>query len=822
MNTIDDLLAIARHLNFVDANEAETRLKIIDKILFEILGWTHDDIHVEQRVSEDGSVTFADYIVQTASTAFIVEAKKIGVAFDTSPTDRRLKLTQTNLQGAFGDAIIQARDYCRKLGIQFAVVTNGNQWITFPAIRTDKVSFASSYAIVFNSLESILKHDLAEFKDLLSRKAVVNSSLENTLLGYTEDQISERRLKNFFRSPNTSENKNPIFPLIESAITTAFSDTITDIAPDLFEKCYVNSPDRTKFDRRINMHIVKSQHLFSVQPIRPMQKKESNAFKEILSNAHKQAKPLAIVILGTVGAGKTTFLHYTRNVSASNVFKKTPGTIYPHWIRVDFLGYTNDESSVDYIYKAIKDYIIEDDFLSDYNNCISHAYKSEIIAIKKGPSFLIAANEDEFKKVVAQKLQQDYDNTKPYIDKLLSYTTSKTPVFLVIDNVDQLDEKTQSKIFTDCVALSQRLRLNLVIALRSSTYVEHRNSPAFNAFDFDPILIEPPKVESVLSKRFFLARNLINGESGEFIAENGASVKVENLSNIIDLVQSSVLGTEVGGLLEVLAAGDIRNALRMTREFLEHGYTKPGKAIQTYQKTGSYVLPRHEALRSILLGNQAVYSESFSLIGNPFDSRLDRTKLQMLRLFILSSLVQHSSEASFQYLEGTEIKKQLRTIGIGDREALKALEDLCKLRFVHTASHNQPDFNSSYYPSRLGGHIIRDLIFNFTFIENVMMDTFIADETTWDSLTKLGREIGNKSDDIVARLESRIERVKIFYNYMTNLYSEFVEESNKRALPKEWRFNPLDEGYNILDGNLIRAHDSAVKNYGSSKNNQRR
>lgn len=66
-----------------------------------------------------------------------------------------------------------------------------------------------------------------------------------------------------------------------------------------------------------------------------------------------------------------------------------------------------------------------------------------------------------------------------------------------MDNVDQLSEEVQSQIFTDCVAFSQRLKCNLVISLRNSTYVEHRNSPAFNAFDFDPILIEPPKVESV-------------------------------------------------------------------------------------------------------------------------------------------------------------------------------------------------------------------------------------------------------------------------------------------------------------------------------------
>lgn len=253
-----------------NGNETETRLKVIDRVLFEVLGWTHDDVSVEPRVSEDGKTTFADYVIKTANVALVVEAKKVGVPFETKYLSRKFKLSKTNLNGGLGDAIIQARDYCRKLGIQFAVVTNGEQWIVFPANRVDSVGFHDSMAIAFNSLESILKDNHSDFSDLLSRKAVINSSLDNLLLGYTEDQIEERRLKNFFRTSGHQETTNPMYPLIEEAITTAFSDTITEMDPSLFEKCYVNSTDRTKFDRKINMHISKSQSLFNTSPIRPL------------------------------------------------------------------------------------------------------------------------------------------------------------------------------------------------------------------------------------------------------------------------------------------------------------------------------------------------------------------------------------------------------------------------------------------------------------------------------------------------------------------------------------------------------------------------
>lgn len=76
MDIITKIIEDAQKLQLSSANEAETRLKIIDQILFEVLKWTRDDVSVETRVSEDGETTFADYVIKTASTAFIIEAKK--------------------------------------------------------------------------------------------------------------------------------------------------------------------------------------------------------------------------------------------------------------------------------------------------------------------------------------------------------------------------------------------------------------------------------------------------------------------------------------------------------------------------------------------------------------------------------------------------------------------------------------------------------------------------------------------------------------------------------------------------------------------------
>lgn len=807
---IEKIIDDAKKLVESGANEAETRFRIIDEVIFNILNWTKDDVTVEDRVSEDGETTFSDYIIRTVSTAFVIEAKKVGVSFLTSKKDRKLKLTQSVVTGDLGKAITQARDYCRKLSIQFAVVTNGIQWIVFPANRTDQVTFNSSYAIVFNSIEDTLKNNYDEFRELLSRNSVINSSLEYNLLGDISDQIEERRLKNNSKKTYYSNNKNPMYPLIESSINISFSQSINKLDPSSFEKCYVNTPERIKFDKKINMYLSKSQHLFDSNPIRPMRKHDANHLKNSLIRSQKDAIPLAILILGTVGAGKTTFLHYTRHISTAEMFKKEKGKLKPQWIDIDFLEYNKSQKPIEYIYECIKKYISNDDYLKDYNLCVKKAYQKDIDFFSSLP----INSEEELRSSITSLIMDDYKKITPYVDKIISQISKEVAIFIVVDNVDQLDENIQSDIFMDCISFTQKVSVKLIISLRNTTYIEHRNSPAFNAFEFEPILIEPPKIESVLSKRFTLAKNLSSREEGSFESDNGMKFHVSDISTIINLVQSSVLGTEVGSLLEVLAAGDVRNALRMTRQFIEHGYSNPGKALEVYEKTGRYTLPRHEAFRAIMLGNHSVYSEEYSLIANPFDSRLGKTSLQLIRLFTLSALSQYASSMQFDYLDGEIIRNNLRSIGVGDKESLKMLKDLCEYRFINTATHDHPQFSSSFFPTRLGGYIVKDLISNLTFLECTMMDTFISDKEIWEKLKEYDINIQNSWDDVVKRLELRIDKTRCFFNYMNELYLPLKEEAIRRNLPKEWRANPLEEMRSQLEDNFSRALSSAEKIYG--------
>jgi len=807
-----ELLTTHAKLVLHNANEAETRKKLIDRIVEDVLEWDDTDISYEERVSEDGGTTYADYIIRTADVALLIEAKRIGRSFDVVPTQKRVKLTGRIMEGDTGAAIVQARDYCRKKSIPFAVVTNGAQWIIFPAVRTDAVSFSDSYAIVFDSLRRILGEELEHFVDLLSRTAVVEGNLAIELIGRTTDQFEERRLNKFFKG-STVKRHNPIYPLIENEVISAFSDSIVGAESSLLEKCYVKNADRQKFDSRIRMHLQRREPLFSTQPKKPMRKKDSSSLADSISSASASRRPLAILILGTVGTGKTTFLQYTRKVASAAYFEKNQAAPYPHWIDIDFRNFSRSENPLEFIYAHLFAYLTNDTYFKDFQRAIRPAYREEIEALQSGPMFLIAQNQTEFDKKITELILNDYSAKQPYVDKMIAHGAKHAPIFLVIDNVDQFeDDSTQSRIFSDAMAIAGRLSLNLIISMRESTYVAHRGSSTFDAFDFDPLHIEPPEIPAVLSRRFFMTGQMLTGKSGSFTTHGGVNFKVEDLSVFIDIVKSSVLGTEIGERIDVLANHDVRLALRMTREFLAKGYTDPAKALQSHKNKNTYVLPKQEAFRSILLGNQSVYSEEFSVIGNPFDSRLGKSNGGLLRMFILSALVKQSN-AEGGHIDGPDIRDNIRSIGFSEDDTLKVLTDLTELRFIHTKSHGKADLNSGYYASRLGGHVVRALIADLTFVENILMDTFISDKEVWDKLRDLTQRIRDERE-IVVRMEMRVERAMLFYHLMTEQYSPLLDEAKKRGLNPVWLGNPLDEMQAAFYADASKALHSAQRLYG--------
>ena len=779
------LTALSRtygELRLADANEAETRLKVIDEVLFRVLGWDKSDVQIEQRVTEDGATEYADYTISTAATQIVVEAKRVGAAFALPHKRYRLKLGGVLAEGDVGLAIRQARDYCRKLSIPFACVTNGAAWIVFPAVRTDAVSFEDSEAYIFRSLEDV-RGRFIEFWELLSRERVLDGNLENELLGRAARTEQQRTLRMQFREPGYRLGRNALYDHIEPAVTLALSDEKLLDDPEALKACYVKTSERLKYDSRIAMHLRDSLPQIGHKTIRVRGRKGAGVVDEALSRP-KSAVLRFIVLLGSVGAGKTTFLHYTRKVSAAAAMNKRVV-----WLLVDFKRSSPKDNIRTFIFRELLELIDSDEefSLGDWESVVSKAYEPLIRSLRRGPLYLLSkADKPAFDKAVADAIYKEREKVEPYVERILQHAAAAWPAYLVIDNVDQLeDSELQAQIFLEAQALARRVGCHVIMSLRETTYQKHRERPQFDAFQFESYYIDPPNVLPVLSHRFAYAKRVLSGRGVKLVAERGIGVNVPDLGEFFDLVSHSLLSGDTGYMIECLAGSNIRRGLSVVREFLASGHTNADRAIASYLVDGRYRFPKHEVFRGAILGPFRYYSESTSLLLNVFDSKLNSMAVQLLRLQIVSVAARRASVAGSGELQVLDLQSVLGRVGVTESDLLVVLNALCDRHLLHTIDGQPVVASSAVFPTRLAGYTLKVLSSELAYVEACLIDTVVHEEDMFSCLGEITAEIESESE-AGERLRLREERVGYFLEYLSRCEKRWIVEARRRDLPEEW------------------------------------
>ena len=169
---------------FADAepmNEATTRLRIINALLTDCLGWSVQDIDAEKHHAGD----FVDYAVGRPATEMIVEAKREGLHFSLPAGisgRRNVQLATLSQDKNTKEAIDQVLKYCQTQGVPVAVICNGHQLVAFYASRQDGTPPLSGSALCFSSLTEMLD-DFAVLWSHLSRSGMATKNLQRTLIG---------------------------------------------------------------------------------------------------------------------------------------------------------------------------------------------------------------------------------------------------------------------------------------------------------------------------------------------------------------------------------------------------------------------------------------------------------------------------------------------------------------------------------------------------------------------------------------------------------------------------------------------------------------
>jgi len=219
-------------------SEADTRVKLIDRILVEVCGWPEEAIAREEHV-ESG---FIDYSLSIQTRRYVaVEAKREGVAFTFPETSARsLKISGSILTDpTIKKALIQVRQYCDDSGIRYAIATNGYAWIVFRAIRED-MPWRDGTARIFPTLEYIASN-FTHFYNLLSFAAIQLGSLDEEFGASTRIPRKLERVVDRLFNADLPLQKNRLHAQLYPLIQTIFEDIATQEPLEILQSCYVHA-----------------------------------------------------------------------------------------------------------------------------------------------------------------------------------------------------------------------------------------------------------------------------------------------------------------------------------------------------------------------------------------------------------------------------------------------------------------------------------------------------------------------------------------------------------------------------------------------------
>jgi predicted type IV restriction endonuclease len=115
-------------------NESDTRLKVLDRFLFEVLEWKQEAVFTEPPTASG----YIDYLLTIGERrgALVIEAKRSGLL---QPVTKGDEVMHVALSGPVLKPLLpgirQAMAYATENGVAVAALTDGNTWLFFKASR---------------------------------------------------------------------------------------------------------------------------------------------------------------------------------------------------------------------------------------------------------------------------------------------------------------------------------------------------------------------------------------------------------------------------------------------------------------------------------------------------------------------------------------------------------------------------------------------------------------------------------------------------------------------------------------------------------------
>jgi len=763
-----------------NVSEADTRAKVIDRVLREVCDWPEGGISREQHVARG----YMDYVLAIQGRKLVtVEAKKEGIPFilpvDTTATSLKLSgplLSQTPIR----DAIHQVRGYCDEEGIRYAVATNGYAWIVFRAVR-DGSPWREGNAVIFKSLDDVID-DFTRFWNLLSYPAILGGSLDTTFGLMTRAPRQLHRVITRLFNNNLPLQRNRYHAQLDPFIRTIFENIADQDAIEILKSCYIHSQSLRIMAADLNLVIEDSIPRFLADEgtsSATQHEHDAGAFGDAILQAVSGERGELFLLLGGIGSGKTTFIKRYQRTVGQDLLAKTL------WFHIDFLRAPQDPLNLEpFVWRTVLDEVRSgfSHLALERRRHIKRVFADDIAVLAETGLRDLVSKPDDFDRALSPYLEKWQANLSEYVPRLLrlAVSTRKLGLVIFIDNVDQLSPAYQAQVFLLAQRITRMVNATTIVVLREESYYTVSIQRAFTAYTTRKFHVASPRFRTLIGKRIEYAVNLLSRSPNEVKAIVSSHLEYDRdaLADFLKIVEYSIFeqNRNIARFIESICFGNMRLALQMFATFLTSGVTDVDKMLRIYRREHSYFVAFHEFVKSVMLKDRHYYKEAESPIMNVFDCGAERNSSHFTGLRILRMVLEHRGEYTPEgqgYVDVGMIVRRFEDVFDNQEDVVRTLNRLVTRQLVETNTRSTESIEGASHvrATSAGWYYQRYLVRSFPYLDLVLQDTPLNSMALERELRAAVAEVNNLSDreDLkIERMEVRFDRVDRFLAYLAD------------------------------------------------------
>lgn len=550
--------------------EQDNRVKIIDRILVEVLGYDYSQFIAEPHSGEG----YIDYKVSISEIGkLIIEAKRDGQEFviDNSYSGRAFNLNgpvfaNNNLQKGISQTIY----YAAQESVELGCLTNGRTWIVFRANRLgDGKRVIEGKGILFGSLEGV-KKDFKLFYDLLSPRGIEELRYKAI---FQEVEGSEIRTKEFAKSLVTEDTisvykGNTHSGDFDRVMTAFFSRLSGDNDPDMIVDCFVE----TKQSQAAEYQLTRiSEDLIS--RIKTVETIEGEAIQELIERIKLTQVHEFVLLIGSKGAGKSTFIERFFSYILSSDLKEDCVVV-----RINVGEYKGSEEEIT---NWLDIHLLEESEKTLYNGAptaeeIQGIFYHEYSRLRKGNwSKLYEQDKNQFKIDFGKHIESRRENRPTeYIKALIGNivrSRKKIPC-VVFDNADHFSIEVQQKVYQYARSIYENNICLIIVPITDTTSWQLSKHGAMQSFESEALYLPTPSPKRIIEKRIEYISKKIEIEkstTGHYFLSKGIKITLENLEGFVHYLQLVLLKDEsVSKWIGTFANYDTRRCLDLTKDII--------------------------------------------------------------------------------------------------------------------------------------------------------------------------------------------------------------------------------------------------------------